>query len=232
MNEMMRNHNMARVPSGQQQPMNFQMGVPNMANQLPFHDQPSNQPNMNGGGFGAMQNPAMAQRQNNLLQSMPSSTARQLEMMMQNPAPMNFAKLRPDQPQPSQQPPFANPGVNAPSQGDLFSSPSMSNAGIRGPSPSHPPNMNMMPIMQPNAMNNGQLPPNQGAQRRPLTSAELVDRTNQLRVAIAGSEGILQKMKANPAYGTSPDLAQRAKQVSDDLMQKKRYLHQMMQVQM
>lgn len=202
-----------------------------MANQLPFHDQPSNQPNMNGGGFGAMQNP-MAQRQSNLLQSMPSSTARQLEMMMQNSTSTTFAKLRPDQPQTSQQPPFANPGVNANPQGDLFSSPSMSNVGIRGPSPSHPPNMNMMSIMPQNAMNNGQLPPNQGAQRRPLTAAELGDRTNQLRVAIAGQEGILQKMKTNPTYTTSQDLQQRAKQVADDLMQKKRYLHQMMQLQM
>ncbi|KAH6901130.1 hypothetical protein BKA70DRAFT_1312480, partial [Coprinopsis sp. MPI-PUGE-AT-0042] len=68
--------------------------------------------------------------------------------------------------------------------------------------------------------------------QRPLTSEEeLGQRTNALRMAIAGREAALNKMKSDPTYETSADLQKTVQKVGDDLIIKKRFLDQMISSQ-
>ncbi|KAG2017935.1 hypothetical protein CC2G_007395 [Coprinopsis cinerea AmutBmut pab1-1] len=230
MNDLMRSQNMARVASGQQQGMSFPMGVgmPNMGGQQPFHDQPSNQPNMPGGAFGGMPNAMTQAALQQRMQNQPGAL-RNFEAMMQHNlrlGPGQQLSQRPDQQQqqPSQQPPFVNSSVNHPGPSDIFSSPAMSNEAIRRPSPSH--SSNMMPVMSSNIVNGG--PMNQQPQpRRVLSNSELNERANQLRHMIQNGENAINsinmqsQMRGQPL---TPELQQRVKQLTEDVMVKKGYL--------
>lgn len=247
MNElMMRNQNMARAQGTQQMPFSMGVGVPNMGAQQAFHDQSSNQPpngNM-AGGFPSLgmlnpnMNAAPQQQQRNLLQGLPASGQRQLDMMLaHNPNFMKFGAhpqipQRPDQAQPQQQSqqqqPFVNAGMNHSSPGDLFASSGMPNPNeaIRRGSPSHPPNMiAAMP---------GTMGSNQPAQQRrvPLSIPELQERANQLRLSIQNEENVIHtiRMQANMNGGQIPvEHQQRLSQLQTAVNLKKEYLSKIVQ---
>ncbi|RXW25655.1 hypothetical protein EST38_g197 [Candolleomyces aberdarensis] len=245
MNElMMRNQNMARVQGSQQMSFGMGVGVPNMGGQQAFHDQSSNQPpngNMAGGfpSLGGMLNSNMnaAAQQRNLLQGLPASGQRQLDMMLaHNPNFMKFSPhpqipQRPDQSQqqqqqqPQQQQSFVNTGMNHSSPGDLFAS-GMQNEAIRRGSPSHPPNMI---AGMPGTMGSNQ----QAPQRRvPLSIPELQERANQLRLSIQNEENVIHtiKMQASMNGGQmAVEQQQRLSQLQTAVNLKKEYLSKIVQ---
>jgi len=168
------------------------------------------------------------QQQRNLLQGLPASNQRQLDMIIanqNNPASMNFAKFNPQQTQLSQRPdqpqqsPFLTQGMNQ-SPADIFSGPGMNDALRRG-SPSHPPNIN--PAMPSNLMS--QQP------RRQLSAQELNDRAAHLRLQIQAEENVMNNLTMQTARGgpVPPELVQRLNAVKAAVAQKKEILHKIVQ---